>query len=61
MTVRGRPGVAFTSAGYSVWWPAEEQPCAIVSGRGLQSVPALAEGLEAVDLATWRQRLAALR
>jgi hypothetical protein len=59
VTVRGQPGVAFTTgAGYAVYWTEDHQPYAIVSGLGLADVLTLAEGLEALDLATWRQRLA---
>ncbi len=60
VTVRGRPGFAFsTGAGVSVWWTEDGQPYAINSGLGLEPVLALAESLAALDLPTWRQRLAA--
>ena len=58
VTVRGWQGVAFSSgAGYSLFWTEDGQPFAIVSGLGLEDVLTLAEGLEALDLATFRQRI----
>jgi hypothetical protein len=58
ITIRGQPSVAFTTgAGYTIYWQEAGQPYAIVSGLGLEQARALAEGLEALDLATWRERL----
>ncbi len=58
--VRGQAGTAFTTgAGYAVYWTEDRQAYGIVSGLGLQSVLALAEGLEPLDLPTMQRRLAA--
>jgi len=58
VTIRGQLGVAFGGpAGTSVYWYEAGHPYVITSGFGLQDILMLSEGLEVLDLKTWRQRL----
>jgi hypothetical protein len=57
VTVRKVPGSLFRSgAGYAVLWTEDGQPY-VVLGRSEQEVLEIAEGLEAIDRATWQQRI----
>jgi hypothetical protein len=57
VTVRGQLGTLFqTRAGYAVLWIENGQPY-VVLGRTEQEVFSIAEGLEAIDRATWQQRI----
>lgn len=59
VTIRGQPGMAFTTgAGYSVFWKEHGQGYALSTSFRLDEVQALAETLEPLDLATWQQYLA---
>ena len=58
VSVRGRPGTAFTTgAGFSVFWTEDGQRYAILGGLGLQDVLALAHSMEVLDLAGFQRRL----
>jgi hypothetical protein len=62
VTVRGLPATLFTTgAGYSLFWSEADQGYAITGSLPRDTVLALAEQLEPVDLAAWRARLAAVR
>ena len=59
VTVRGQRGTAFTTgAGYTVIWNEQGQVYAVSGGLGLRDTLAVANGLEHIDLATFRRRLA---
>lgn len=54
VTVRGQPGVAFTTgAGYSLFWEEGGQQYAILSSLSLEDALALADGLHPLDQAQW--------
>jgi hypothetical protein len=58
ITVRGVPATLFTTgAGFAVFWTERGQPYMVGGGLGRNAVLAMAESLEALDLATWRSRL----
>ena len=57
VSVRGQRGTLFRSgAGYAVLWAEDGQPYAVL-GRTEQEVLEIAEGLVAIDRATWQQRI----
>ena len=61
VTVRGQRGTAFTTgAGYTVIWSEQGQVYTVSGGLGLRDTLAVADGLEQIDLATFRRRLAAV-
>jgi len=61
LAVRGRQGVSFTTgAGYSVFWSEGGQSYAVIGGLSRDDALAIAESLDPLDLAAWRNRLAAL-
>ena len=58
VTVRDQRGMAYTtSAGYTVIWTEQEQVYSVSGGLGLQDTLAIANGLQEVDLVTFRRRL----
>ena len=62
ITVRGRPGMAYTTAsGTGIYWEEGGFPYAIVGRILPQDALSIAEGLDAWDLATWQRRVQSLR
>lgn len=60
LTLRGQPGGYLRRNPTVVFWVEDGQPYAIQGLRNLVQVREIIEGLEVVDLATWRNRLAAV-
>jgi hypothetical protein len=61
ITIRGLPGLAFsTGAGYALSWEEGGWPYQISSGLGLDDALQLANGLEALSLADWKEHIGAL-
>ncbi len=62
ITVRGRPGMAYTTAsGTGIYWEEDGFPYAIIGRILPQDALSIAEGLDAWDLATWQRRVQTLR
>ena len=62
ITVRGRPGMAYTTAsGTGIYWEEDGFPYAIVGRILPNDAVSMAEGLDPWDRATWQRRIYALR